>query len=163
MGAEPYYYQQQQQQLEAKGWFLRVEYSSIVRSSRHDSSLSSYYSLDVANFRASVESEIIELCWIANLRGTRSFSRLRRRRLRRTQQAAPAANPDCMQNCLKFNKTGGGLETDGQRLAGSLTDCCPRLAARAGRCGRRAERGGALWLAKTAACAAAGWGGERQI
>ena len=30
-----------------------------------------------------------------------------------------------MQNCLKFNKTGGGLETDGQRLAGSLTDCCP--------------------------------------
>ena len=43
----------------------------------------------------------------------------------RTQQAAPAANPDCMQNCLKFNKTGGGLETDGQRLAGSLTDCCP--------------------------------------
>ena len=78
--------------------------------------------LDVANFRASVESEIIELCRIANLRGTRSFSRLRR-----TQQAAPAANPDCMQNCLKFNKTGGGLETDGQRLAGSLTDCCPRL------------------------------------
>ena len=158
MGAEPYYYQQQQ--LEAKGWFLRVEYSSIVRSSRHDSSLSSYYSLDVANFRASVESEIIELCWIANLRGTRSFSRLRRRRLRRTQQAAPAANPDCMQNCLKFNKTGGGLETDGQRLAGSLTDCCPPQPAAAA---DGLNVAGHLGLLKTAACAAAGWGGGRQI
>ena len=87
-----------QQQLEQKGGFCES-------SSRRDFSLVVSIELDVANFRASVESEIIELCWIANSRGTRSDA-----------TPAPAANPDCMQNCLKFNKTGGGLhraETDG--------------------------------------------------
>ena len=64
-----------------------------------------------------------------------------------------------MQNCLKFNKTGGGLETDGQRLAGSLTDCqLPALAAAADGLNVAGHFG-----LKTAACAAAGWGGGRQI
>ena len=66
-----------------------------------------------------------------------------------------------MQNCLKFNKTGGGLETDGQRLAGSLTDC--RLPVPAAAADGLNVAGHFGLLKRSAACAAAGGGGGRQI
>ena len=67
-----------------------------------------------------------------------------------------------MQNCLKFNKTGGGLETDGQRLAGSLTDC--RLPVPAAAADGLNVAGHFGLLKRPAACAAAGWGrGEANL